>query len=237
MIYINILFEVLRVELELRSGGHFRPFAFSRPFRHPFAVGFVAAAADRFRRFRRARQHQWPASAGRSGQPLAHHGRQLDPATRRGPDRRYLLLHIHRPALDRQGMGFAGADGAGVQRRRLGRRGGAVRGGFRRHLGGPAAPASPGHPAAAGAAVHRGGLHHDGLPFPGTAVRARLPLHAVVGRRLDPRCRGAPRARAIAARGDAGLGQPARRTHPRPDAGRCLRDRGSDRRPILSSAR
>ena len=36
-----------------------------------------------------------------------------------------------------------------------------------------------GHPAAAGAAVHRGGLHHDGPALPGAAVRARLPLHAV----------------------------------------------------------
>ena len=78
------------------------------------------------------------------------------------PDGRYLLLHIHWPALDRQGMGLAGADGAGLQRRRLGRRGGAVRGGFRRHLGAAAAPAAAGHPAAAGAAVHRGGVRHDG---------------------------------------------------------------------------
>ena len=71
---------------------------------------------------------------------------------------------------------------------------GALRGGLRRHLGGAAAPPSRGHPAAAGADVHGGGLHDDGAPFPGAAVRARLPFHAVVGRRLGPRRRGTTRA-------------------------------------------
>ena len=94
-------------------GRFLRPVVFPRP-NQPLGVGALAAARCRVRGVPDARQPEGPAAAGRPGQPLAHRGRALDPAARRGADRRHLFLHHDRPALDRQGMGLAGADGAGL---------------------------------------------------------------------------------------------------------------------------
>ena len=152
--------------------------------------------------------------AGRSRQPLAHHGRQLDPDARRGADGRQLLLHLRRPALDRQGMAVAGrcwrwptTSAAGARVAVLC----AAAIGFTfalllRLLLRDIRPL-PALLFTVAAAVM------TAPHLPGAPARARLPVHADLGGGPGARRRGTPRARAAAAAGDAGVGQPAWRLH------------------------
>ena len=166
-------------------------------------------------------------SAGRSRQPLARHGRQLDPGARRGADGRQLFLHLRRPALDRQGVAVAGPAGARLQCRRLGRGG---------RCSAPPRSASTFalmmrlllrdiRPLPA-ASVHRGRRRHDGAASSGAPARARLPVHADLGGGPGARRRGTPRAAAAPAARHAGVGQPAWRLHFGTAAVRRLRARG-----------
>ena len=190
-------------------------------------MGAVLAAGGGPRPVRLAAHGTKP--AGRPRQPLARHGRQLDPGTRRGADGRHLLLHLRGPAVDRQGVAVAGPAGACLRCRRLGRRGGALR-----RLGGPSlrahdAPAAARHSSAARPSDHRRRHRHDGASPSGAPARARLPADADLGGGPGARRRGASRATTAPAARHAGMGQPAWRLHAGPPAVRRLRARSHGR--------
>ena len=212
------------------DGRYVRPLHFPGAARPPsrrlaLGVGGVLAPAAGPCRLRVPEQPDRPAAAERPRHALAHHRRQLDPDARQRAHDRQLLLHLPRPALDRQGMAVAGPAGAGVQHRRLGRRDGIGRRRDRPHLRAAAALADARYPAVAGAAVHGGRPCDDGAAPARPSAHAGVPAHPPVGRGPGARRRAARRARLPAAAGHAAVGQHAWRLHARPGAGGSLRAR------------
>ena len=170
-----------------------------------------------------APQRDGPALACRSGQPLARGHRQMDPRERRGAARRQPFTYFHWPAMDREGVALADPVGVGRARRRLGWR--------RRAFGRfdcsdlrPDAAAAAARPSPApGAVVHRRRNRAEQSALPGASARFCLSLPGAVGRGPSARQRARTRAEAVAAAGDAVMGEPAWRLYARPDAVRLLR--------------
>ena len=170
-----------------------------------------------------APQRDRPALACRSGQPLARRHRQMDPRERRGAARRQPFAYFHWPAMDREGVAVADPVGAGRARRRMGCRRRAF-GSFDRSDLRPDAAAAAARPSPApGAVVHRRRDRPERSALPGAPARFCLSLPGAVGRGPGARQRARTRAEAVAAAGDAVVGQPAWRLHARPDAVRLLR--------------
>src|SRR4029450_327954 len=141
----------------------------------------VVAAAGRLRGVRLPEPSEWPVVTERPRQPLARPRRQLDPDARHRAHDRHLLLHLHRPAVDRQGMAVAGPAGSRLQPRWLGRRDGVGCRGTRRHLRAAAAPPDARPQTVTRTAVHRCGLRPDRVTLPRAPACAGLSADAPVG--------------------------------------------------------